>query len=220
MSFIQGTINSEEGNGVWLIKENIAIEIVLMKNNLGFILSSVFFRSMWLSHRAMLIIVGLTPQVIQQTDFQAKCGHPHNESCEQCCLLKEVLTTLESECSYALCTDKDKEDILHTMKQAKNNNMTWNAHQLRSVHQDQAKTSVLSKIKSKSDVFLVQDWAMKFMPRKFREPQSDWFAKRGLPWHITVAIRKSEESEHFESQTLILCASFRTVLKTVPLWYL
>ena len=136
-------------------------------------------------------------------DFQAYCSHPHNESCTQCCQLQEVLTTLESECSHALCNDEDKEDMLHTIKQAKNNIMTWKAHQLRSVHQDQAKYSVSAKIKSKSDVFLVQDWTMKFMPRKFREPQSDWFAKRGLPWRITVAIRKSEESEHFESQTFV-----------------
>ena len=41
------------------------------------------------------------------------------------------------------------------------------------------------------------------MPRKYREAQSDWFAKRGLPWHISVAIRQSEDSEHFESQTLV-----------------
>lgn len=61
MSFIQGTFNSEEGNGVSLIKESIAIEIVFVKNNFGFILSSVCFRSMWLSRRALLIIVGLTP---------------------------------------------------------------------------------------------------------------------------------------------------------------
>ena len=75
---------------------------------------------------------------------------------------------------------------------------------MRSVHQDQAKCSVLAKMKSKCDVqLLVQDWAMKFMPRKFREPQSDWFAKRGLPWHITVSIRKSEEGEQFESQTFV-----------------
>ena len=60
MSFIRGTFNSEEGNGVSLIKESIAIEIVFVKNNFaGFILSSVCF--MWLSRRALLIIVGLTP---------------------------------------------------------------------------------------------------------------------------------------------------------------
>ena len=51
--------------------------------------------------------------------------------------------------------------------------------------------------------FLIQDWAMKFMPQKFREPQSDWFANHGLPWHITVAIRRWEDSEQFQSQTFV-----------------
>ena len=106
-----------------------------------------------------------------------------------CCQLQEVLNTLESECSQALCNGEDKEEMLHTIKQAKNSIMTRKSHHWRSVHQDQAKCSVLANIKGKSDVFLVQDWAMKFMPRKFREPQSDWFAKRGLPWHITVTIQ-------------------------------
>ena len=35
------------------------------------------------------------------------------------------------------------------------------------------------------------DWAITFIPRKFRESQSDWFGKRGIPWHITVAIRRN-----------------------------
>lgn len=47
-----------------------------------------------------------------------------------------------------------------------------------------------------SSVLLVQDWAMKFLPRKYRESQKDWFGKRGVPWHITVATRKKgSESE-------------------------
>ena len=32
---------------------------------------------------------------------------------------------------------------------------------------------------------------MKFLPRKFRENQSDWFGKRGIPWHLAVAIRNN-----------------------------
>ena len=61
------------------------------------------------------------PALSDSTDpgFQACCSHPHNESCTQRCQLQEVLNTLESECSHALCNGEDKEDMLHTIKQAK-----------------------------------------------------------------------------------------------------
>ena len=32
---------------------------------------------------------------------------------------------------------------------------------------------------------------MKFLPRKFRESQSDWFGKKGIRWHLAVAIRNN-----------------------------
>ena len=92
--------------------------------------------------------------------------------------------------------------MLHEFKQAKDDVKSWKAHQLRSVHQAEAKHAVLDKLDSQS-VLIVQDWAMKYLPRKFREAQSDWFAKRGLPWHITVAIRRAEDTGHFESQTIV-----------------
>jgi len=36
---------------------------------------------------------------------------------------------------------------------------------------------------------------MKCLPRKFRESQRDWFGKRGLPWHITVATKRNDDGE-------------------------
>lgn len=42
---------------------------------------------------------------------------------------------------------------------------------------------------------MVQDWAMKFLSRKYRESQSDWFSKRGISWHLSVAIRKNADGE-------------------------
>ena len=138
----------------------------------------------------------------KDSDFQRHCGHLHNESCAQCSQLQEVLDTLESECSSVPCNNEDKEEMMYVLKQANNSISSWKAHQLRSVHQAEAKSSVLAQLDSKS-VFLVQDWAMKYMPRKFWEAQSDWFAKRGLPWHITVAIRRSTESNQFESLTFV-----------------
>ena len=39
------------------------------------------------------------------------------------------------------------------------------------------------------------DWAMKYLLRKFCESQTDWFAERGIPWHIAVALRRGTDSQ-------------------------
>ena len=53
---------------------------------------------------------------------------------------------------------------------------------LRSVNQESAKQEALQSLDSQS-VLVVIDWAMKFLQMKYREKQSEWFAKRGLSWH-------------------------------------
>ncbi|KAK3086819.1 hypothetical protein FSP39_023960 [Pinctada imbricata] len=45
-----------------------------------------------------------------------------------------------------------------------------------------------------ADAIITCDWAMKFLPRKYREGQVDWFAKRGINWHITVSLLKYQSS--------------------------
>lgn len=114
----------------------------------------------------------------------------HNDSSPQCSQLQTLLSTLERKCSSEQLSEDDRAEMLHVFRQAKEDILSWKAHQLCSVHQAEAKHSVLESLDHQS-VLLVQDWAMKYMPRKYREAQSDWFAKRGLPWHITVAIRRS-----------------------------
>ena len=49
------------------------------------------------------------------------------------------------------------------------------------------------------------DWLIKFLPRKFRESQCDWFSKRGIPWHITVVllVTRPNESSPFEKLTFV-----------------
>ena len=87
-------------------------------------------------------------------------------------------------------TPEVKEELSFTVKQAKSAILAWKYHLLRSVNQDAARLEVLDSL-DESSVLLVQDWAMKYWPRKYRESQSDWYSKRGIPWHITVATRKS-----------------------------
>ena len=88
-----------------------------------------------------------------------------------------------------LLPDTVKDKLQFRVKQAKSAILAWKSYLLRSVNQDAAQTDVLEKL-DESSVLLVQDWAMKYLPRKYRESQKDWFGKRGIPWHITVATRK------------------------------
>ena len=69
---------------------------------------------------------------------------------------------------------------------------TWKAHILHSINQDQARLDIIQNLGPQS-ALLFLDWAMKFLPRKFHEAQSNWFGKHGISWHITVAMRRSEE---------------------------
>lgn len=65
---------------------------------------------------------------------------------------------------------------------------------MRTAHQDAAKSTVLEELSS-SQVFIVMDWAMKFLPVSFRESQSEWSGKKGKSWHVSAAITKSAEEE-------------------------
>ena len=84
---------------------------------------------------------------------------------------------------------------------AKQNISAWKSHLLRSTNQDECRLDILKQL-DQTSALLVLDKAMKYLPRKFRESQSDWFAKRGILWHITVALRRGAE-EQMEMMTFV-----------------
>ena len=60
------------------------------------------------------------------------------------------------------------------------------------VNQDQARIDVLELLDMDDDtVLVINDWAMKFIPQKYRESQADWYGKCGISWHISVVITGS-----------------------------
>lgn len=80
------------------------------------------------------------------------------------------------------------------MEQSVKNVENWKAHLLRSINQDLAKHDILEGIDDQS-VLLVSDRVMRYIPKKYRESQRDWSGKRGISWHITVAIKKNDNDE-------------------------
>ena len=64
------------------------------------------------------------------------------------------------------------EELTSVTNQAKQAIHAWKAHLLRNVNQDEARTDALDML-DETSVLLVQDWAMKVLPRKYRESQTD-----------------------------------------------
>lgn len=128
-------------------------------------------------------------------DFQATCTHKHTDYCDRCNQVEEVFGNIDEALALVSEDNKDfKEQLVFKVAQAKRNINAWKAHLLRNINQDEARIITSDSLDEKS-VLLVQDWAMKFLPRKYRESQTDWFGKRGLSWHITVAMYKSDNGE-------------------------
>ena len=115
-------------------------------------------------------------------DFKSACDHEYLLVCEQCDALDSVFAELIEKITKFQSDKYSKEQReyhLHDFKQAKTNVYQWKAHILRSVNQEQAKQGVIQAL-DETSVLVVMDWAMKYVQRKYREKQSDWFEKRGL----------------------------------------
>ena len=142
--------------------------------------------------------------------FQESCSHEHTLVCVQCEGLTQVMSDIEraiQTCNGFYRNDQ-KEDLLHDFRLAKKAILAWKAHILRSENQESGKQAVLEELDD-SSVLIVVDWAMKFLQLRYREKQSDWFAKRGLSWHVSSVIRRDKNQDyviksyvhHFDSCT-------------------
>ena len=127
--------------------------------------------------------------VESDSDFTTTCNHQYDSVCERCNLFPTVLQEVEMQLGEAKVPCDVKEEMKFVLTQAKKNIEAWKAHTIRSVNQDAARLDILNALDDTS-VLVVLDWAMKFIPRKYRESQADWFGKRGISWHVNVAMRK------------------------------
>lgn len=112
-------------------------------------------------------------------DLKQSCSHVHNETCDQCTSLALALRDIEKLLAEVLfASEDDRDEAFYLFQSAKLTILSWKCHLLRSVKQDQARLDALSLL-NEGTVLLINDWAMKFIPQRYRESQSDWFGKRG-----------------------------------------
>ncbi|CAF4490382.1 unnamed protein product, partial [Rotaria sp. Silwood2] len=136
-----------------------------------------------------------------EKEWQQPCDHHHNDECEYCTLLENSFLLLSSlvKNSTNNCSPDKKKRLLHRIAHNIELIHDWKSHQLRTVNQEKARSEILENLDSKS-VFIQIDWSMKFLAKEYRESQRQWFAKRGLSWHICYAI-KLHSSASFSTTT-------------------
>ena len=124
------------------------------------------------------------------TEFSSQCQHLHDLLCDQCEDLKSVLRDTSE---FITCHGND--EAQYESSAAVEHVEEWRAHIMRSVNQVGAKAAAL-KHRGPNACVVTQDWAMKFLPTKFRERTTDWFAKRGIFWHV-AAVQLATGTEFF-----------------------
>ena len=127
-------------------------------------------------------------------NFAQHCDHKHDELCIECSKLTNTLK--ETERFIETKTDKGLFDrAMKKFQLYRECIEAWKAHLLRTVNQDLCRENLLDNL-SNDEIYLNLDWAMKFLPVKSREPQSEFFGKRGISWHITVVMKNDATVEN------------------------
>ena len=127
-------------------------------------------------------------------DFQEQCVHRHTLHCRQCdditSCLEKMQQIVKDGCLNVYSTEQQA-DLLYDIEKASDAIVQWKAHIMRSVNQECAKQDILARL-DQGSCLIVMDWAMKFLQLRYREKQSDWYGKRGLSWHISSVISRSQ----------------------------
>ena len=132
-----------------------------------------------------------------EPEFSEECDHCHDLVCNDCeslYHLESLMKNTFSDPEVVFYSNDEKEDKLHDVQVSLESIYAWKRHLLRAVHQDRAREEALDKVDS-SKMFITQDFAMKFLPRRFKETQMEWFGKRGISWHISHCVRRTSSNE-------------------------
>ena len=130
------------------------------------------------------------------SDYFSSCNHEHDLSCHECarltCLVEKIDEKLNDK--NVLLTEEQRARSQYDHKQATNSILSWKAHLVRTLVQEKAKQDVLTNL-DKESTLLIMDWAMKFLPIKFRERMDDFYGKCGRSWHMICSIKRASEDE-------------------------
>ena len=109
-------------------------------------------------------------------NFAQDCDHEHDESYIECSNLTNTLNEVERLIKERETDQELFDRVLKKFRSYRESIEAWKAHLLRSINQDLCRENLLDKLPN-DEIYLNLNWAMKFLPVKSREPQSEFFGK-------------------------------------------
>lgn len=124
--------------------------------------------------------------------YNRKCCEGHSNTCENCQSLRKVLQDVLAQIELTSMSPDEKARAKHELKELISSIEAWKAHLLRTVNQEEAKQDALTSLDN-TTCLIIMDWAMKFLPHRYRERMSEFFGKRGRSWHVSAVITRQDK---------------------------
>ena len=104
-----------------------------------------------------------------------------------------VSTWLYQKCyqGYSNLKEEELQRLLYEFEIGKSDVDALKAHILRTYNQESAKHDLNTL--NENSIMLVVDWAMKFLPTRFRGQMAYFFGKRDRSWHVAWVISKADD---------------------------
>ena len=106
----------------------------------------------------------------------------------------ELLSALETitEGNKLMVFSEEKEELTYGISKSVETILSWMAHLLRGLKQNEAKQHAISILDEIKGLWL-SDWVQKIIPVSFREVQNEYFGKKGMSLAIDVLFTKNIE---------------------------
>lgn len=133
------------------------------------------------------------------------CGHYHVGSCAMCGEVENFACLLQNMSDKVFMQGHDRAKSLNLQYHRQRFNH-YAGHQGRLLHESQVAFRIKKKMKDDpSLIFVTADYAMKFLPLKDSEAQSDFFGKAGINWHGICLQWYSPDEDEFRQYYVNQC---------------
>ncbi|KAK6194929.1 hypothetical protein SNE40_000459 [Patella caerulea] len=144
------------------------------------------------------------------------CSTNHDVWCSNCDSFRKILDKIaaafdDPRVKYMHPSRRD--EIWYDFEQARKSVSNLRSHIVRKINQERGKEKILDDLRP-GEGLLIMDWAMKFLPTRFRKSQQDGYGKKGISWHVSALVTRPKVEDDYEIHCFV-----HLIEKCTQNWY-